>query len=92
LSTRVSFRWSLWLLRATVRLIGRRGGGRVLATQETEELIERVAALDVGKAGLVCCIRVPAAGRQGRRTGGGHHLPDDDPLAAGAGDRLRERA
>ena len=36
-------------------------------TQETEELIERVAALDVGKAELVCCIRVPGPGRRGRR-------------------------
>jgi hypothetical protein len=36
-------------------------------TQETEELIERVAALDVGKAELVCCVRVPGAGQQGRR-------------------------
>ena len=39
---------------------GRRGGGRVLEeTQDTEELIERVAALDIGKAELVCCVRVP---------------------------------
>jgi transposase len=26
--------------------------------QETEEIIERVAALDIGKAELVCCVRV----------------------------------
>ena len=33
-------------------------------TQEREEIIERVAALDIGKAELVCCVRVPgAAGR-----------------------------
>jgi hypothetical protein len=55
-------------------------------TQETEEVIEevieRVVALDVGKAELTCCVRVPGQGRSGRRTGGGHHLPDDDPLAA----------
>jgi hypothetical protein len=36
-------------------------------TQDTEELIERVAALDIGKAELVCCIRVPGAGKRGRR-------------------------
>jgi hypothetical protein len=36
-------------------------------TQEREEIIERVAALDVGKAELVCCARVPApAGRRRR--------------------------
>ena len=27
-------------------------------TQDTEELIERVAALDIGKKELVCCVRV----------------------------------
>jgi transposase len=26
-----------------------------------EEIIERIAALDIGKASLVCCSRVPAA-------------------------------
>jgi transposase len=35
--------------------------------QDTEELIERVAALDIGKAQLVCCIRVPGPGKRGRR-------------------------
>jgi transposase len=34
---------------------------------ETEEIIERVAALDIGKAELVCCVRVPHEGRPGRR-------------------------
>src|SRR5215831_13069852 len=33
---------------------------RVLTTtQDNEENIERVAALDIGKAELMCCIRVP---------------------------------
>ena len=36
-------------------------------TQETEEIIQRVAALDIGKAELTCCIRVPGAGRRGKR-------------------------
>ncbi|HUA30921.1 MAG TPA: IS110 family transposase [Streptosporangiaceae bacterium] len=36
-------------------------------TTETEEIIERVAALDIGKAELVCCVRVPDEGRPGRR-------------------------
>ena len=36
-------------------------------TQEAEEIIQRVAALDIGKAELVCCIRVPGAGRRGKR-------------------------
>jgi transposase len=34
-------------------------------TQDREEIVERVAALDVGKAELVCCVRVPDA--SGRR-------------------------
>jgi transposase len=33
-------------------------------TNDTEELIERVAALDIGKAELVCCIRVPGEGKR----------------------------
>ena len=28
-------------------------------TEEREEIIERIAALDIGKAELVCCVRVP---------------------------------
>jgi len=28
-------------------------------SEDTEEIIERVAALDIGKAELVACIRVP---------------------------------
>ena len=36
-------------------------------TQETEEIIQRVAALDVGKAELTCCGRVPGQGGSDRR-------------------------
>ena len=36
-------------------------------TQETEEIIQRVAALDVGKAELTCCVRVPGQGKSGKR-------------------------
>ncbi len=32
-----------------------------------ESLIERVAGIDVGKAEVVCCVRVPDAARRGRR-------------------------
>src|SRR5512132_1780586 len=68
LSTRIRFRLSLWLLRATVLLPRRPGGGRVLEeTHDTEELIQRVAALDIGKAELTCCVRVPAGQGSGRR-------------------------
>jgi transposase len=42
--------------------------GKVLEeTQDREEIIERVAALDIGKAELTCCVRVPREGRPGRR-------------------------
>jgi transposase len=59
----------LWLLRATIAVdrVGEQGGGVLGETQETEEIIQRVAALDIGKAELVCCIRVPGVGRRGRR-------------------------
>ena len=34
---------------------------------DEEEIIARVAALDIGKAELVCCVRVPGAGGATRR-------------------------
>ena len=41
---------------------------RVLSrTQDNEEIIERVAALDVGKAELMCCVRVPDEDHPGKR-------------------------
>ncbi len=36
-------------------------------TQDSEEIIARVAALDIGKAELVCCVRVPSAQGSGKR-------------------------
>ena len=36
-------------------------------TQETEEIIQRVAALDIGKAELTCCVRVPSPDALGKR-------------------------
>jgi transposase len=36
-------------------------------THDTEEIIQRVAALDIGKAELVCCVRVPTAQGSGKR-------------------------
>jgi transposase len=58
----------LRLLRAAVLLpVGEQGGQVLEETQETEELIQRVAALDIGKAELVCCVRVPRPDTPGRR-------------------------
>ena len=43
-------------------------GGRVLEeSNDTEELIGRIAALDIGKAELVCCVRVPRPDTPGKR-------------------------
>jgi transposase len=57
----------LRLLRAAVLVVGRGEEGGVLEeTNDSEEIIARVAALDIGKAELVCCIRVPGAGKRGR--------------------------
>jgi transposase len=36
-------------------------------SQDNEEIIERVAALDIGKAELVCCARVPDEDHPGER-------------------------
>src|SRR5215208_2805589 len=36
-------------------------------TNDTEELIGRIAALDIGKAELVCCVRVPRPDTPGKR-------------------------
>ena len=36
-------------------------------TQDVGEVIARVAALDIGKAELVCCVRLPAADGSGPR-------------------------
>jgi transposase len=36
-------------------------------SEDHEEIIERVAALDIGKAEVVCCVRVPSPDRAGRR-------------------------
>ena len=34
---------------------------------QVDEIVARVAALDIGKAELVCCVRVPHEGKPGRR-------------------------
>lgn len=35
--------------------------------QDSEEIIARVAALDIGKAEVMCCVRVPDQARPGQR-------------------------
>jgi len=36
-------------------------------THDNDQIIQRVAALDIGKAELTCCVRVPGPGGSGRR-------------------------
>jgi transposase len=43
------------------------GAGMVEDTADDQEIIARVAALDIGKAELVCCARVPGTARRGSR-------------------------
>ena len=44
------------------------GEGVVLEEDpQSEEIVTRVAALDIGKAELVCCVRVPHEGKPGQR-------------------------
>jgi len=38
-----------------------------LRPHDQEEIIDRVAALDIGKAEVVCCVRVPGKGSRGER-------------------------
>jgi transposase len=69
-STRIRFLHSCpWLLRAAATFpVIQREARQVLAkTQDNEEIIERVAACDIGKAELVCCVRVPDEDHRGRR-------------------------
>src|SRR5215211_1193206 len=45
----------------------RREAGVLEETHDNDQIIQRVAALDVGKAELTCCIRVSGQGGSGRR-------------------------
>jgi transposase len=57
-------------------------------THDNEEIIERVAALDIGKAELVCCVRVPDEDRPGRRLQEVETYPTMTRLLLGMADRL----
>ncbi|MGH3923327.1 MAG: IS110 family transposase [Pseudonocardiaceae bacterium] len=59
-------------------------------TQDTEEIIERVAALDIGKAEVVVCIRVPGPDRSGRRAQEIRTYSTMTRSLLGLSDRLRE--
>jgi transposase len=57
--------------------------------QESEEIIERVAALDIGKAELVCCVRVCDEDKTGRRLQEVTHYSTLTRSLLGMSDRLR---
>jgi hypothetical protein len=58
-----------WLPRAAAAFgsVDREAGEMLTQTQDEEQIIARVAACDIGKAELVCCVRVPDEDRPGRR-------------------------
>ena len=58
-------------------------------TQDDEEIIERVAALDIGKAEVMCCVRVPDEDRPGRRLQEVRAYPAMTRSLLGLSDRLR---
>ena len=58
-------------------------------TQENEEIVARVAALDIGKAELMCCVRVPDEDRPGRRLQEVQAYPAVTRSLLGLSDRLR---
>jgi transposase len=57
--------------------------------QDTEEIIERVAALDIGKGELVCCVRVPAEDGSARRMQEVQAYPTMTRSLLGMADHLR---
>ena len=59
-------------------------------SEDTEEIIGRVAALDIGKAELVVCIRVPKPGAPARRVQEITTYSTMTPSLLGLAERLRE--
>jgi transposase len=65
-------------------------GGVLEETHDREELIGRVAALDIGKAQLVCCVRVPNPDQPGKRLQEVRTYPTMTRSLLVLADRLRE--
>ena len=53
--------------------------------EDKEQIIARVAALDIGKAELVCCVRLPAPRGRSKRVAGDRDPFDHDPFVDRAG-------
>ena len=58
--------------------------------EDNDEIVERVAAIDVGKSELVVCIRVPDPGKPGRRRQEIIYSSTLTPRLLGLADRLAE--
>jgi transposase len=58
--------------------------------EDNEEIIERVAAIDIGKAELVACVRVPDPDKPGRRRQEIIHSSTLTPRLLGLANRLHE--
>ena len=59
-------------------------------THDVEEIVDRVAALDIGKSEVVCCARVPSQGASGRRVQEVQTYPTMTRSLLLLSDRLRE--
>lgn len=59
-------------------------------THDTEEIVDRVAALDIGKAEVVACIRVPSPDKPGKRAQEITTYSTMTHSLLGMSDRLRE--
>jgi transposase len=59
-------------------------------THDSEEIIQRVAALDIGKAELVCCVRVPSTDTPGKRLQEVRTYQTMTRSLLGMSDRLRQ--
>src|SRR5512133_4060605 len=91
LSTRIRFAFCPAAPAGNRRLVvEHREAGVLEETQETAEIIQRVAALDIGKAELTCCVRVPSPGKRGRRAQEVRTYPTMTRSLLVLADRLRE--
>jgi len=72
-----------------LRLVDSEEGEMLTQTQDEEQIIARIAALDVGKAELVCCVRVPDEDRPGRRLQEVQTYSTMTRSSLGLADRLR---
>ena len=66
-STRISFRYTHGSCGRRPTFDCREEARVITETRDHEEIIERVAALDIGKAELMCCVRVRDDERRGKR-------------------------